>query len=229
MTVLVIVFFVKWFLFLFVLDLFVMYLTSFVRKIGDLCRFIKLSEYSFDITWHHVALCAVVFSRFFKQVWPRYFFSVRTNNPLHWRQNLPRSYRYRGLNSCYRTFKMSFIDRRRKREKQAAFSHHELSPSSSPLTSKSQSVKIRQNASALNQWHTKLKSQVLFNAAWTHIHLKTFCLLLDGCFSSFVVSNKYINHCGKRISSHLMAHCIRHTISFYPPVWFISHRNIYCQ
>lgn len=65
--------------------------------------------------------------------------------------------------------------------------------------------KIRNNVSALNQRHTNPTSQDLFDAAWTHIHLKNVCVLIDGCFSPFVMSNKWMNHHGKRISSHLMA------------------------
>lgn len=56
------------------------------------------------------------------------------------------------------------------------------SPNSSPLASKKSEHEIKRKVSALSQWHTKLTSQDVFNAAWTHIHLKNLCVLLDGCF-----------------------------------------------
>lgn len=81
--------------------------------------------------------------------------------------------------------------------------------------------KIRSNVSALNQRHTNLTSQDLFNAAWTHIHLKNIRVLLDGCFSPFVISIKYINHHGKIISSHLIADTCGYERNFL--IYFIEH------
>lgn len=61
-----------------------------------------------------------------------------------------------------------------------------------------------------------------------HIYTsKNVCVLLDGCFSSFVISNKHINHCGKRISSHLMADKAVCEMNFlFSPCWFISQEHL---
>lgn len=49
------------------------------------------------------------------------------------------------------------------------------------------------------------------------------CVLLDGCFSPFVISNKHINCCGKTISSHLMADQTIHEIHFlFPPMTYFT-------
>lgn len=55
----------------------------------------------------------------------------------------------------------------------------------------------------------------------TYTPQKTY-VLLDGCFSSFVISNKYINHYGKRISSHLMAEKSVYEFISCLPLWFVT-------
>lgn len=156
----------------------------------------KICLISLDITWHHVTLCEVVFSRFLNRF---KFIHIKGEITLN-------------LTSSYGNLKCLSFSKRKKRRlyfvklttstTSAMISHpaHHLS------RPKESEHKIRRSVSALNQWHSKLTSRVLFDAAWTHIHLKkNVCVLLDGCLSSFVISNKYINHRGKRISSHLMA------------------------
>lgn len=60
----------------------------------------------------------------------------------------------------------------------------------------------------------------------TYTPQKDLCVLLDGCLSSFVISNKYINHHGKRISSHLMADRSVYEINFLLfAFWFITFIN----
>lgn len=172
-----------------------------------MCQLVNLSEGLFGITWRHVTLCWVVFFLFLNRFWS---LSVHRQSELispSEAKFLP--HRRTDSHHPIKLSKSATYQKKEKKKKDivwnlamtatsAMISHpaHHLSCQSINLK------KCKCLKSMAYKFHITSPFRCCMN---TYTPQNNVCVLLDGCFSPFVISNKHINRCGKRISSHLMA------------------------